>query len=925
MPSNPPTIDPFWYVTYQPSTRGPDEIQPPVFDYSKNGHVFLQEGTIFYSPNCTRLAIIPPHMPNSSSPFNQPRLNTSMFKQPIWWSEFWGWLSFIPLAPSFLSAPFTLFSWMPRIEKVDVTVHLPSGLEANETRFKMSLEDILQWKKSEELVVDAARRIQLFFGIQGTPPPAPSTFHYDRPHKTYAVAKRMICISRDWFVVWMGFLSFLISRLELCRPDSHPSLPTSPLPDWYNLLRNKSGYADSWLDGLSSSTVCSFDLRTPRAGIVFRWVDKDERRPSIEWFYHHHVPLWFTWTSTEEQEIRKDHRLSYLEPPVEMVQQALTLLFTSPNLPMAGLIMKKYFKLGNDPITNETLDLLRLDHAPSYVFQFTAMEFINQTSAIRRTETFASKALKSLVESRKQEHEVAAKAAASFPAQGMLEPAQVGEKGKLFNHSDDFFSAREKRQAEMIRVESARDRQRRESRDRDRPIKNTTMYTWEKVRSSGGKEMYMRVRVNKRQHEDIYSQFTSSQRVYNAALNEWDFCEDFCFPTTAGDPQPDPDSDPDSDMEDYNGDELSQIISEHRTHGSPPPPMDDAMDIVEKSSSYSRNVLETLKLNYGYSTPLVDVVGAADHTWEVLLLALGFVKDLHELSVSASDKCGIPIFLSQIAKDSVVSPHLFDLHPENYSPLEHLFKFANIQRPSKDLFVFFSPQSMACEWNLGVHSSTAALYVCRYIIENPQAHTFVTIARRLLERNIPFRTLLALPCSPRQKTIAQPYTPSSHREKKHKFTVADFEAAMLRCQAVLSLPQGRAALLRGGIVARIAKEYLSVDGVLAGPSLEVTAHRVGYLGSSGTTDILYCDDELTENEIAAICGTYTLYTGNLFLIYNVHPLTLFLYRLWASRSRSILVSSSCLLECCSQRTQVDRLDRTMRNLVCETYGKHPRG
>ena len=266
----------------------------------------------------------------------------------------------------------------------------------------------------------------------------------------------------------------------------------------------------------------------------------------------------------------------------------------------------------------------------------------------------------------------------------------------------------------------------------------------------------------------------------------------------------------------------------------------------------------------------MDIVDSADYTWEALLLALGFVQNLHELSVSESDKRGIRVFLSQITKNSAVSPHLFDLHPENYNPLEHLFKFADIQRPSKDLFVFFSPQSMACEWILGVHSATAVLYVCRYIIENPQAHTFVTIARRLLERNIPFRTLLALPCSPRQKTIAEPYTPSSHRQTTHQFTVADFETAMLRCQAVLSLPQGRAALLQGGIVGRIAKVYLSVDGALAGPSLEVTAHRVGYLGSSGTTGILYCDDELTENEIAAICGTYTLYTGK--LVFNIFSL-----------------------------------------------------
>ena len=96
-------------------------------------------------------------------------------------------------------------------------------------------------------------------------------------------------------------------------------------------------------------------------------------------------------------------------------------------------------------------------------------------------------------------------------------------------------------------------------------------------------------------------------------------------------------------------------------------------------------------------------------------------------------------------------------------------------------------------------------------------------------RNIPFHTLLALPCSLHQKTITEPYTPSSHREMTHQFTVADFETAMLHCQAVLSLPQGCAALLQGGIVGHIAKEYLSINGVLAGLSLEVTAHCVGYL------------------------------------------------------------------------------------------------
>ena len=89
---------------------------------------------------------------------------------------------------------------------------------------------------------------------------------------------------------------------------------------------------------------------------------------------------------------------------------------------------------------------------------------------------------------------------------------------------------------------------------------------------------------------------------------------------------------------------------------------------------------------------------------------------------------------------------------------------------------------------------------------------------------------------------------------------------MLACQTVLTSPQGWAALLRGGIIGRIAKEFLSINGALDGSSVEVTAHRVGYIAPSGNDDTRFCDDHLTDNEIAIICGTYSLYTGEFYLL-----------------------------------------------------------
>ena len=87
---------------------------------------------------------------------------------------------------------------------------------------------------------------------------------------------------------------------------------------------------------------------------------------------------------------------------------------------------------------------------------------------------------------------------------------------------------------------------------------------------------------------------------------------------------------------------------------------------------------------------------------------------------------------------------------------------------------------------------------------------------------------------------------------------------MLACQSVMTSPQGRAALLRDAIIGRIAKEFLSIDGALDGPSVEVTAHRVGYIAPSND-DTRFCDDHLMDNEIAIICGTYSLYTGEFYL------------------------------------------------------------
>ena len=133
-----------------------------------------------------------------------------------------------------------------------------------------------------------------------------------------------------------------------------------------------------------------------------------------------------------------------------------------------------------------SLQFLRLDHATSFVLEFVANKFINQTEALQELPACASSRAKALAASREKEIHEAAESAVPFPFHGMLGRNEDTAGGKLYDHFEDFFTARARRQAEIIKLESNQDRQRRESLERNPGIKSSTMYTWEKARSSGG-------------------------------------------------------------------------------------------------------------------------------------------------------------------------------------------------------------------------------------------------------------------------------------------------------------------------------------------------------------------------------------------------------------------------------------------------------
>ncbi|KJA27424.1 hypothetical protein HYPSUDRAFT_104238, partial [Hypholoma sublateritium FD-334 SS-4] len=68
------------------------------------------------------------------------------------------------------------------------------------------------------------------------------------------------------------------------------------------------------------------------------------------------------------------------------------------------------------------------------------------------------------------------------------------------------------------------------------------------------------------------------------------------------------------------------------------------------------------------------------------------------------------------------------------------------------------------------------------------------------------------------------------------------------------------ALMRGGILWRLALEHASFQCVLAGPTSVATLQRICWSLADGSQN-MWIDDVLDAHEAEAISGVYCVYTG----------------------------------------------------------------
>jgi hypothetical protein len=206
-------------------------------------------------------------------------------------------------------------------------------------------------------------------------------------------------------------------------------------------------------------------------------------------------------------------------------------------------------------------------------------------------------------------------------------------------------------------------------------------------------------------------------------------------------------------------------------------------------------------------------------------------------------------FVSSLWSKVYPNPLCWDLSHANPQAVARLGDRLKCMHPLADgLFVFNFGQLATVPWHIAVTTAADVLTVCRM---DPSDRD-ISIARSLFSRGIPFRTLLPLRQVPRSipTELVLPY-----RLSNYQFTQRDYEAYLQQRARILAGPRGRAALLRGGFVWRLAMQTMGLEEVLKGPSSEVTVHRKGFAVNR------YWDDDLTPTELDLICGVYVCFTG----------------------------------------------------------------
>uniref|UniRef100_A0A8H7XJE8 Uncharacterized protein n=1 Tax=Psilocybe cubensis TaxID=181762 RepID=A0A8H7XJE8_PSICU len=191
----------------------------------------------------------------------------------------------------------------------------------------MRIEKIRQWSSLEQDLSRMSHYLSTLTKCNVLKPVGPWAFGYSKRHTSRANAIHALERSRDWFALWMGLLSYLITVAETRGKElqEYPGLSSST---WVEYLLEKH-CKEAWLESFLCSEICDY-TRGSRVGVFIdlQSLGKvDCLQPSVEWFCQWGIPVWYIWDGV----YAKDPSKQYMAPLSHQLQLSTTTIAPQPS------------------------------------------------------------------------------------------------------------------------------------------------------------------------------------------------------------------------------------------------------------------------------------------------------------------------------------------------------------------------------------------------------------------------------------------------------------------------------------------------------------------------------------------------------------------------------------------------------------------
>lgn len=399
---------------------------------------------------------------------------------------------------------------------------------------------------------------------------------------------------------------------------------------------------------------------------------------------------------------------------------------------------------------------------------------------------------------------------------------------------------------------------------------NMKVFRWEK--DIGGQ--WSRIQVTCRMQREILCSYCSRQKKYDERTNEWDIF------AAMGDPDSS-EMQEEIDSWDYDerflSSEIPSTVSEPGAGVLPLQPLPyhlryrqhSSLMVLDPSGSEDytpdseHSPADVLRLFFGFVAPPPSVTVRVPFDMvseqQVQNLALGVgCTPADEMQAYVKTPTGkyAAFFFWAMSQSPWIPPSnaMFDLAPGNPQSPRHSRRLKFLYQLPGNIYVFDFKGESTVDWKIAVRDVADVLFILR--LENDMCD--YSIARELLNRGMPFFTLLCLPCfivDPLPKVLPR------LRFNDYQFSLVDYDAYCRERDELLCNPRvARQALKCGGILWRLAMKRASFQDVLSGPTTATTLRHQCTSFTSGS-DAFWVDDALSDSEAGILAGVYHVYTG----------------------------------------------------------------